>query len=194
MLFTLVLCIFLVWCRQMVAQAMSLLHVHTTVVGVGALVSCATLVVKMAPPNISSTPPAEEATEMAASNATAAGATSNGGTAVSTLATAASAVGVIALAGALITFGLVPGKPSGNVNETTPRLSDPTILPKVPCPDSASAMFSGYKMSNTSENGQLLLVTLVDLPENLELFLTNSFGLPTASDDFFGNQTASAKV
>jgi hypothetical protein len=55
-------------------------------------------------------------------------------------------------------------------------------------------MFTGYKMSNTSEDGQLLIVTLVELPENLELFLTKSFGLPTASDEFFGNQTASAKV
>jgi hypothetical protein len=55
-------------------------------------------------------------------------------------------------------------------------------------------MFSGYKMSNTSENGQLLIVTLVEFHENLELFLTNSIGLPTASDEFFGNQTASAKV
>jgi hypothetical protein len=158
---------------------------------------------KMTPPNISPTPPAEELTEMAASNANASGvgATSNGGAAdgiSSTLAKVTSTAGVIAGLGVLMAIALTapdksPNTP-GTLTEPTPIITDPAIFPNVPCPDSGSAMFTGYKMSNTSENGQLLLVTLVELPENLELFLTNSFGLPTASDEFFGNQTASAKV
>eukprot|EP00978_Attheya_sp_CCMP212_P024762 scaffold78400_cov53-Attheya_sp.AAC.1 len=166
----------------MVAQAMLLLHVHTTFVGVAVLVSCTTSVVTMAPPNISSTPPAEMVTS---------------GGAASTLARVTSTAGVIALVGASVAFALIPSGPThGNLIVPTPSLglSDTTILPKVPCPDSGSAMFSGYKMSNTSENGQLLIVTLVELHENLELFLTNSIGLPTASDEFLGNQTASAKM
>jgi hypothetical protein len=178
---------------------MSLLQVHNSVEGVETLVSSAISVVKMAPPDISSTLPAGEVAETATSNATAVGATSNVGAAhgiSSTIAIVASTAGGIALIGCLLAFALIPVENPGNVNEPIPFLSDPDItLSKVPCPDSGSAMFTGYKISsNTSENGQLLMVALVELPENLELFLINSFELPTASNDFFGNQTAPAQV
>eukprot|EP00978_Attheya_sp_CCMP212_P042785 scaffold266986_cov52-Attheya_sp.AAC.1 len=72
----------------------------------------------------------------------------------------------------------------------------PTMIPKVQCPDAGAAMFAGYKVNNTSEDMQLLMlmVALTDLPERLELFLTNSFSLPTMSEEFPGNKTGSVKV
>eukprot|EP00978_Attheya_sp_CCMP212_P023992 scaffold74676_cov27-Attheya_sp.AAC.1 len=70
-----------------------------------------------------------------------------------------------------------------------------TITPKVQCPGAGAAMFAGYKVSNTSDDRQLLLmVTLVDLPERLELFLMNSFTLPTMSEEFAGNKMGSVKM
>eukprot|EP00978_Attheya_sp_CCMP212_P029735 scaffold106723_cov53-Attheya_sp.AAC.1 len=69
----------------------------------------------------------------------------------------------------------------------------PTIIPKVQCPDAGAAMFAGYKVSNTSEDRQLIMVVLTDLPERLELFLTNSFSLPTMSEEFPGNKTGYVK-
>eukprot|EP00978_Attheya_sp_CCMP212_P046074 scaffold372903_cov51-Attheya_sp.AAC.1 len=69
----------------------------------------------------------------------------------------------------------------------------PTTIPKVQCPDAGAAMFAGYKVSNASEDRQLLMVVLTDLPERLELFLTNSFSLPTMSEEFAGNKTGSVK-
>eukprot|EP00978_Attheya_sp_CCMP212_P036658 scaffold167970_cov76-Attheya_sp.AAC.3 len=78
---------------------------------------------------------------------------------------------------------------------TTPSPSPySTIIPKVQCPDAGAAMFAGYKVSNISEDRQLLMVTLTDLPERLELFLTNSFSLPTMSEEFPGNKTGSVKM
>mmetsp|Transcript_1652 Transcript_1652/g.2930 ORF Transcript_1652/g.2930 Transcript_1652/m.2930 type:complete len:88 (-) Transcript_1652:1334-1597(-) len=38
------------------------------------------------------------------------------------------------------------------------------------------------------------MVTQTDLPERLKLFLTNSFSLPTMSEEFVGNNTWSVKV
>eukprot|EP00978_Attheya_sp_CCMP212_P042107 scaffold251260_cov46-Attheya_sp.AAC.1 len=70
----------------------------------------------------------------------------------------------------------------------------PTIITKVQCPDAGAAMFVGYKVSNTSDDRQLLMVTLTNLPERLELFLTNSFSLPTMSEEFAGNKTGSVKM
>eukprot|EP00978_Attheya_sp_CCMP212_P044128 scaffold301375_cov67-Attheya_sp.AAC.1 len=68
----------------------------------------------------------------------------------------------------------------------------PTMIPKIQCPDAGAAMFAGYKVSNTSEDRQLLLlVALTDLPERLELYLTNSFSLPTLSGI---NKTGSVKM
>eukprot|EP00978_Attheya_sp_CCMP212_P003507 scaffold7233_cov63-Attheya_sp.AAC.6 len=81
------------------------------------------------------------------------------------------------------------------MNKPTPSPSPfPTIIPKVQCPDAGAVMFAGYKVSNTSEDRQLFVVTLTDLPERLELFLTNSFSLPTMSEAFAGNNTGSVKV
>eukprot|EP00978_Attheya_sp_CCMP212_P017553 scaffold46921_cov26-Attheya_sp.AAC.1 len=68
------------------------------------------------------------------------------------------------------------------------------MIPKVQCPNAGAAMFAGYKVSNTSEDRQLLMVALSDLPERLELFLTNSFSLPTMSEEFPGNKTGSVKM
>eukprot|EP00978_Attheya_sp_CCMP212_P005024 scaffold11090_cov87-Attheya_sp.AAC.1 len=78
-------------------------------------------------------------------------------------------------------------------DEPTPSPSPyPTMVPKVQCPDAGAAMFVGYTVSNTSEDRQLLLmVALTDLPERLELFLTNSFSLPTMSGI---NKTGSVKM
>eukprot|EP00978_Attheya_sp_CCMP212_P043260 scaffold279244_cov50-Attheya_sp.AAC.1 len=61
------------------------------------------------------------------------------------------------------------------------------------CPDAGAAMFAGYKVNNTSEDRHLLMVVLTDLPERLELFLTNSFSLPTMREEFPGNKTGSVK-
>ena len=81
------------------------------------------------------------------------------------------------------------------MNKPTPSPSTyPTVIPKVQCPDAGAAMFAGYTVSNTSEDRELLMVTLTDLPERLELFLTNSFSLPTMSEVFAGNNTGSVKV
>eukprot|EP00978_Attheya_sp_CCMP212_P026668 scaffold88203_cov31-Attheya_sp.AAC.1 len=86
-----------------------------------------------------------------------------------------------------------------NKDKPTPSPSPyPTTILKVQCPDDAgAAMFAGYiGVSNTSKDMQLLMVTLTNLPENLELFLTNSFSLPTMSEDeeFPGNNTGSVKM
>eukprot|EP00978_Attheya_sp_CCMP212_P007310 scaffold16956_cov73-Attheya_sp.AAC.3 len=83
------------------------------------------------------------------------------------------------------------------INNTKPTPSPspyPTMISKVQCPEAGAAMFAGYKVSNTSEDRQLLMVALSDLPERLELFLTNSFSLPTMSEEFPGNKTGSVKV
>eukprot|EP00978_Attheya_sp_CCMP212_P028256 scaffold97156_cov35-Attheya_sp.AAC.1 len=67
-----------------------------------------------------------------------------------------------------------------NRTKSTPSPSPyPTMIPKVQCPNAGAAMFVGYKVSNTSKDRQFLMVTLTNLPERLELFLTNSFSLPT---------------
>eukprot|EP00978_Attheya_sp_CCMP212_P014100 scaffold35809_cov24-Attheya_sp.AAC.1 len=79
-------------------------------------------------------------------------------------------------------------------NKPTPSPSPyPTMIPKVVCPDAGAAMFVGYKVSNTSEDRLLLMVALTDLPERLEMFLTNSFSLPTMSEAFPGNKTGYVK-
>jgi hypothetical protein len=171
----------------------------------------------MAPPLPSSTPPTTELAEMAASNAAVAGATSNvaavaGATsnvavvagATSNVAVAASATSVVTIVGGtgvavtasvLLATVLSPVQTVINMRKPTPSPSPyPTVIPKVQCPDAGAAMFAGYKVSNTSEDSQLFLVTLTDLPERLELFLTNSFSLPTMSEEFAGNNTGSVKV
>eukprot|EP00978_Attheya_sp_CCMP212_P007410 scaffold17184_cov47-Attheya_sp.AAC.3 len=126
----------------------------------------------MAPPLPLSTPPTTELAEMAASNA-------------------AVAVGATVLMHTVLS----PVYMVRNMNKPTPSPSPyPTITPKVQCPDAGAAMFAGYKVSNTSEDRQLLMVTLTDLPERLELFLTNSFSLPTMSEEFAGNKTGSVKM
>eukprot|EP00978_Attheya_sp_CCMP212_P017230 scaffold45767_cov32-Attheya_sp.AAC.1 len=81
-----------------------------------------------------------------------------------------------------------------NKNKPSPSPSPYlTIILKVQCPDAGAAMFAGYKVSNTSEDMQLFMVALTDLPERLELFLTNSFSLPTMSEEYPGNKTGSVK-
>eukprot|EP00978_Attheya_sp_CCMP212_P011588 scaffold28668_cov45-Attheya_sp.AAC.1 len=169
----------------------------------------------MAPPLPSSTPPTTELAEMAASNAAVAGATSNvaavaGATsnvavvagATSNVAVAASATSVVTViggtglvVGASVLMHTVLSPVQTVINMRTPSPSPyPTTLQKVQCPDAGAAMFAGYKVNNTSEDRELLMVTLTDLPERLELFLTNSFSLPTMSEEFAGNNTGSVKV
>jgi hypothetical protein len=145
----------------------------------------------MAPPVPSSTPPTTELAEMAASNAAVAGATSNAAivtSATSNVAVAVSATSIATVVGGvgffvgalvLVAVALSPGQ---------------DIIPKVQCPGTGAAMFAGFKVSNTSEDRQLFMVTLADLPERLELFLTNSFSLSTMSEEFAGNKTGSVKV
>jgi hypothetical protein len=186
---------------------MEFLHIDNTTKGIELILDCATTSITMAPPLSSSTPPTTELAEMAASNVAAvAGATSNvavvaGGT--SNVAVAASATSVVTVVGgtgvavtASVLMATVLSPAQFVINMRTPSPSPyPTVTPKVQCPDAGAAMFAGYKVSNTSEDSQLLLlVTLTDLPERLELFLTNSFTLPTMSEVFAGNNTGSVKV
>jgi hypothetical protein len=152
---------------------------------------------------------------MAASNAAVAGATSNiaavaGATsnvavvasATSNVAVAASGVatvvggtGAVVGVSVLLAAVLSPGNFILDLSKPTPSPSPyPTIVPKVQCPDAGAAMFAGYTVSNTSGIRQLFMVTLTDLPERLELFLTNSFSLPTMSEEFAKNATGSVKV
>jgi hypothetical protein len=72
---------------------------------------------------------------------------------------------------------------------------DPPGLSVVPCPKQGSAMFAGYRASHASDESQLLMLALDELPEGLELFLTNSFGnLTTESSSVIQNETGSVKV
>eukprot|EP00978_Attheya_sp_CCMP212_P001360 scaffold2850_cov84-Attheya_sp.AAC.1 len=126
--------------------------------------------------------------KIAASNAAVAGTTST----VTVVHAIYAFVGVVVLMAAILsTIPFII-----NNNKPTPSPSPyPTMIPKVRCPDAGAAMFVGYKVSNTSEDRQLLLmVTLIELPERLELFLTNSFSLPTMSEEFAGNKTGSVKM
>jgi hypothetical protein len=202
---------------MLVAKAMGFLHVDKTVEGAEVLVNCAATSMTVTPPVPTSTPPTAELAEMAASNVAVAGATSNvaavaGATsnvavvagATSNVAVVASATSVVtvvggtgAFVGASVLMATVfsPVNIVGDLNKPTPSPSPyPTITRKVQCPDAGAAMFAGYTVSNTSEDRQLLLVTLTDLPERLELFLTNSFSLPTMNEEFAGNKTGSVKV
>eukprot|EP00978_Attheya_sp_CCMP212_P011452 scaffold28246_cov75-Attheya_sp.AAC.3 len=130
---------------------------------------------------------AKRLVKIAASNAAVAGATS---TFVTVDRITWALVGVVVLMAAILSpipFVIDKTKP-------TPSPSPyPTMIPKVQCPDAGAAMFAGYKVSNTSEDMQLFMVALTDLPERLELFLTNSFSLPTMSEEFPGNKTGSVK-
>ena len=195
---------------------MGFLHVDKTVEGAEVLVNCAATSMTMTPPVPTSTPPTAELAEMAASNAAVAGATSNvaavagassnvavvaGATSNVAAASATSVVTAVGGTGAfvgasvLMATVLSPVNIVRDMNKPTPSPSPyPTIIPKVQCPDAGAAMFAGYTVSNTSEDRQLLLVTLTDLPERLELFLTNSFTLPTMREEFPGNKTGSVKV
>eukprot|EP00978_Attheya_sp_CCMP212_P040206 scaffold217111_cov110-Attheya_sp.AAC.1 len=195
---------------------MGFLHLDNTVKAAELIVNSATTSIAMAHPLLSSTPPTTELAEMAAANAAVAGATSNvaavaGATsnvavvagATSNVAVAASATSVVAViggtgfvVGATVLMHTVLSPIQTVINMRTPSPSTyPTITPKVQCPDAGAAMFAGYNVSNTSDDRQLLLmVTLTDLPERLELFLTNSFSLPTMSEEFAGNKTGSVKV
>eukprot|EP00978_Attheya_sp_CCMP212_P001192 scaffold2483_cov85-Attheya_sp.AAC.1 len=134
---------------------------------------------------------AKQLVKIAASNAAVAGAVS-----ATYIVTVIGGTGVVVGASVLMHTVLSPVYMVLNMNKPTPSPSPyPTIIPKVQCPDAGAAMFAGYKVSNTSEDRQLLLmVTLADLPERLELFLTNSFSLPTMSEEFAGNETGSVKV
>eukprot|EP00978_Attheya_sp_CCMP212_P034651 scaffold146269_cov58-Attheya_sp.AAC.1 len=97
--------------------------------------------------------------------------------------------------GTLVLMATVLVLSPGQVDKPTPSPSPyPTIILKVQCPDAGAAIFAGYKVSNTSDDRQLLMVTLTNLPERLELFLTNSFSLPTMSKEFAGNKTGSVKM
>ena len=194
-------------------------HTSKLVKGAEVIVERATESMTMAPspPDPTSTPPTAELAEMAASNAAVAGATSNvaavtGATsnvavvagATSNAAVAASATSVVtfvggtgAFIGASVLMATVfsPAQFVRDLSKPTPSPSPyPTVIPKVQCPDPGAAMFAGYKVSNTSDDRQLRMVTLTDLPERLELFLTNSFSLPTMSEEFAGNKTGSVKV
>eukprot|EP00978_Attheya_sp_CCMP212_P005773 scaffold12887_cov65-Attheya_sp.AAC.1 len=121
--------------------------------------------------------------KMAASNAAVAGATS--------VVTVVGVIGVFVGASVLMHTVLGPVQMHKPTPSPSPYL---TIIPKVQCPNAGAVMFAGYKVSNTSEDRQLLMVTLTDLSERLELFLTNSFSLPTMSEEFPGNNTGSVKV
>eukprot|EP00978_Attheya_sp_CCMP212_P021027 scaffold60954_cov52-Attheya_sp.AAC.1 len=105
---------------------------------------------------------AELVVKNAASNAAVTGATS---TCVTVVSVRWALVGVVVLMAAILSpipFILNNDKP-------TPSPSPyPTMIPKVQCPDAGAAMFAGYKVSNTSKDRQLLMVTLTDLPERLE--------------------------
>jgi hypothetical protein len=187
---------------------MNFLHVDKAVEGVEVVVNCAATSMTMAPPVPTSTPPTAELAEMAASNSAVAGATSNvAAVAVATsnvaavasttsiVATVVGVTGVVVGASVLIGTFLFPRNFIVDLSKPTPSPSPyPTIIPKVQCPDAGAAMFAGYTVRNTSDDRQLLLVTLTDLPERLELFLTNSFSLPTMSEEFSGNKTGSVKV
>eukprot|EP00978_Attheya_sp_CCMP212_P031600 scaffold120155_cov29-Attheya_sp.AAC.1 len=187
----------------LVAQAMGFLHLDNTVEAAELMVNCATTSFTMAPPLASSTLPTTELAERTTSNAAVAGAVV-AASATSNVAIAASATSVVTVIGGtgvavgatvLVHTVLNPVYIVLNMNKPTPIPSPhPTIIPKVQCPDAGAAMFVGYKVSNTSEDSQLLMVTLTDLPERLELFLTNSFSLPTMSEEFAGNKTGSVKM
>eukprot|EP00978_Attheya_sp_CCMP212_P020333 scaffold58053_cov67-Attheya_sp.AAC.2 len=136
---------------------------------------------------------AKRLVNMAASNAAVAGATST--VSATSVVTVVGRTGAFVGAVVLMTTVLSPVYIANHINKPTPRPSPhQTITPKVQCPDAGAAMFAGYKVSNTSEDRQLLMVTLTDLPERLELFLTNSFSLPTMSEEFAGNNTGSMKM
>eukprot|EP00978_Attheya_sp_CCMP212_P023070 scaffold69905_cov31-Attheya_sp.AAC.1 len=202
----------------LVAQAMGFLHMDNTVQAAELVVNCATTSITMAPPLPSSTPtpPTTELAEIAASNAAVAGATSNVAAVVgvtsnvaavagatSNVAVAASATSVVTIIGGtgfvvgasvLMHTVLSPVQMVINMRKRKPTPSPspyPTVILKVQCPDAGAAMFA--KVSNTSKDRQLLMVTLSNLPERLELFLTNSFSLPTMSEEFAGNKTGSVK-
>eukprot|EP00978_Attheya_sp_CCMP212_P019661 scaffold55321_cov75-Attheya_sp.AAC.2 len=133
---------------------------------------------------------AKRLVKIAASNAAVIGAVS-----ARSVVTVIGGTGVAVAAAVLIHTVLNPVYIVRNMNKPTPSPSPyPTITPKVQCPDAGAAMFVGYKISNTSEDMQLLMVTLTDLPERLELFVTNSFSLPTMNEEFTGNNTGSMKV
>eukprot|EP00978_Attheya_sp_CCMP212_P007727 scaffold17957_cov57-Attheya_sp.AAC.5 len=178
---------------------MGFLHLDNTLEAAEQVVNCAMTSITMAPPLPLSTPPTTELAEMAASNAAVAGATSN----AAPVAVAASATSVVTVIGGtgfvvgatvLMHTVLSPVYIVRHMNKPTPSPSPyPKVIPKVQCPDAGAAMFAGYKVSNTSDDRQLLMVTLIDLPERLELFLTNSFSLPTMSEEFAGNKTGSMK-
>ena len=191
---------------------MGFLHIDNTTKGVELILDCATTAITMAPPLPSSTPPSTELAEIAASNAAVAGATTSNVAVVagttSNVAFAASATSVVIVIGgtgiavtAAVLMATVLNPVQIVINTRTPSPSPyptispyPMMTPKVQCPDAGAVMFAGYKISNTSEDSQLFMVTLTDLPERLELFLTNSFSLPTMSEEFVGNKTGSVKV
>eukprot|EP00978_Attheya_sp_CCMP212_P015052 scaffold38696_cov80-Attheya_sp.AAC.1 len=136
---------------------------------------------------------AKRLVNMAASNAAVAGATST--VSATSVVTVVGRTGAFVGAVVLMTTVLSPVYVAIHTNKPTPSpIPYLTIILKVQCPDSGAAMFTGYKVSNTSEDRQLLMVTLTDLPERLELFLTNSFSLPTMSEEFPGNKTGSVKM
>eukprot|EP00978_Attheya_sp_CCMP212_P025516 scaffold82227_cov58-Attheya_sp.AAC.1 len=171
---------------------MAFLHMDNIIEAAEVLINCATTSITTAPPVPSSTPPTAELAEMAASNVAVAGATSN--VSVGTV-VVVGGTGVVVGASVLMAIILSPVHVVIDMNKPTPSPSpNPTIIPKIQCPDAGAAMFAGYKVSNTYEDMQLLMVTLTDLPERLELFLTNSFSLPTMSEEFAGNKTGSVKM
>eukprot|EP00978_Attheya_sp_CCMP212_P012461 scaffold31093_cov80-Attheya_sp.AAC.8 len=133
---------------------------------------------------------AKRLVKVAAYNAAVAGGTS---TVVTVVRVRWAWVGVVVLMAAILSpIPFIINKP-----KLTPSPSPyTTIIPKLQCPDAGAAMFVGYKVSNTSNDRQLLMVALSDLPERLELFLTNSFSLPTMtiSEEFAGNKTGSVKM
>eukprot|EP00978_Attheya_sp_CCMP212_P013324 scaffold33464_cov56-Attheya_sp.AAC.1 len=133
---------------------------------------------------------AEQLLKIAASSAAVAGAVS-----AKSIGTVVGGTGVVVGASVLMHTVLSPVRTIINTHTPTPSPSPfPTRIPKVQCPDAGAAMFAGYKVSNTSEDIQLFMVTLTDLPERLELFLTNSFSLPTMSEEFARNKTGSVKM
>eukprot|EP00978_Attheya_sp_CCMP212_P013484 scaffold33913_cov38-Attheya_sp.AAC.2 len=129
--------------------------------------------------------------KMAASNAIGAILTVSATSVVTVVGGTGAFVGAVVL----MTTVLSPVYIANHINKPTPSPSPyATTIQKVQCPDAGAAMFTGYKVSNTYEDMQLLMVVLTDLPERLELFLTNSFSLPTMSEEFPGNKTGSVKV
>jgi hypothetical protein len=120
------------------------------------------------------------------------------GAATSSIATTVGAVGAVVGASVILATTISPPDLAVAPNMPTPIPPlNPPMLSLVPCPKPGSAIFAGYKASDASDDSQLLMVAMDELPAGLELFLTNSFGfgnLTTESSSAVQNKGGSVKV